>query len=584
MTTAGWLPALLGYLIPVGLFLVAWGGMEPRRARKAATLGALSLSLAALGYFAVGFAFHLGGAGWMSDHSGLQTLRSLYGGGGELGWGIVGLTGFFLSGEAATEEMLALFVIYLPLVAAAVLLVMLSASAQARGWQAAVGGLVMAMVLFPLVACWAWGGGWLANLGSTIQRGHGSVDHAGSGVVYLLGGAAALGALVGLRGRLPRGDIGKPDEMPSAHFPLLANLGALLFGLGCLGWSLSEPFHAAGAELGMLRIGVNGALAGAAAILVSQLYCWFTVGHAEPLMSARGMVAGFVAIAAGAPLVPMWSALVIGAVAGLLLPLGVYFVEKVLRLPDATATVPLGITSGLWGTLAVALFSDGRWGRGWNGIGLHEYRTVLGQGVTGFFPPADVGFSADGPGQMLAQAAGIAAIAAAGFLVSWVVFAVLNAPYRAKTSSGTDLADAEAAAEMTTQLEVPPAAERDGSGSASASDEERVCDGIESVADQPESLPQPDNGTAEIGELEVDREKVVETALGAQEAESDSEFAGSLEGLVRADEWAAAESESETAQETGEGSPEDGTATSRVAGSGGRLRDALDRWTEWLHR
>ena len=158
MTTAGWLPALLGYLIPVGLFLLAWGGMEPAKARKAATLGALSLALAVLGYFAVGFAFHLGGAGWMSNDSGLQALRSLYGGGGELGWGLVGLTGFVLSGDSATEEMLSLFVIYLPLVTTAVLLLMLSASTQARGWQAALGGGVMATVLFPLVACWAWGG------------------------------------------------------------------------------------------------------------------------------------------------------------------------------------------------------------------------------------------------------------------------------------------------------------------------------------------------------------------------------------------------------------------------------------------
>ena len=428
MAIETWLPALLGYLIPVGLFLLAWGGMDPQRARQSATVGALALALAALGYFAVGFAFHLGGAGLMSDQPGLEGLVRLFAGEAELEWGLVGLTGFFLADQAATPEALSLFVIYLPLAVAAVLLPVLSVSGRARGWQVAVGGLVVAAVLFPLVACWAWGGGWLANLGTTLERGHGFVDHAGSGVVYLLGGMAALGALVGLGQRLPDREPDQPEEMPPAHFPLLANLGALLFGLGWLGWSLSVPFHVAGAVLNLPRIAVNGLMAGAGAILASQIYCWITVGHADALMAARGAAAGFVAVSAGAPFVSPWAALVIGALAGLLLPLGVYLVEQVLRLPDGTATVPLGIAGGLWGLLAVALFADGRWGQGWNGVGLEEYHTVAGQGVTGFL--AAEGFIGDGPGQLIAQLAGIGAIGLFAFLVGWLVFLGLNLPYR----------------------------------------------------------------------------------------------------------------------------------------------------------
>ena len=428
MAIETWLPALLGYLIPVGLFLLAWGGMEPQRARRSATVGALALALAALGYFAVGFAFHLGGAGLMSDQPGMEGLVRIFAGEGELEWGMIGLAGFFLADEGATPEALALFVTYLPLVATAVLLPVLSVSGRARGWQVAIGGLVVAAVLFPVVACWVWGGGWLAHLGTTIERGHGFVDHSGSAVVYLLGGMAALGALVGLGQRLPPGEPGQPEEMPPAHFPLLANLGALLFGLGWLGWSLSVPFHVAGAELSLPLIAANGLLAGAGAILVSQTYCWITVGHADPLMAARGAAAGFVAVSAGAPFMPSWAALVTGALAGLLLPLGVYLVERVLRLPDGTAAVPLGIVGGLWGALAVPLFANGRWGQGWNGLGLEEYRTVVGQGVTGFFPAG--GYSGDGPGQLIAQLAGIGVIGLLAFLVGWLLFLGLNLPYR----------------------------------------------------------------------------------------------------------------------------------------------------------
>ena len=185
MAIETWLPALLGYLIPGGLFLLAWGGMEPQRARRAATVGTLALALGTLGYFAVGFGFHLGGAGLMSDQPGLEGLRRIFAGEGELAWGMVGLEGFLLAGETATPEALALFVTYLPMVATAVLLPILSLYGRARGWQVAIGGLVIAAVLFPLAACWVWGGGWLANLGfeSTLERGHGFVDHAGTVVV-----------------------------------------------------------------------------------------------------------------------------------------------------------------------------------------------------------------------------------------------------------------------------------------------------------------------------------------------------------------------------------------------------------------
>lgn len=433
MAIETWLPALLGYLIPVGVFLLAWGGMEPQRARRSTTVGALALALAILGYFALGFAFHLGGAGLMGDRPGLEDLNHIFAGEGDLAWGLAGLEGFFLTDEASTpvtSEALALFVMYLPMVATAVLLPVLSLHGRARGWQVIVAGLMIAAILFPVAACWAWGGGWLSRLGlaSTLERGHGFVDHSGSVVVYLLSGMAALGALVGLGQRLPGDEPGVEAEMPPAHFPLLANLGALLFGLGWIGWSLGLPFHAVGSQLSLPRIAVNGLLAGAGAILTSQLYCWITVNHADALMSARGAVVGVVAISAGAPFVPPWAALVVGAVAGLLLPLGVYVVERGLRLPDGIAVVPLGIIGGVWGGLSVALFADGRWGQGWNGIGPEEYHTITGQGVIGFLPAG--AFVGDGPGQLVAQLVGIGGIGLLAFVLGWLALVVLNLPYR----------------------------------------------------------------------------------------------------------------------------------------------------------
>jgi Amt family ammonium transporter len=372
----------------------------------------------------------------MSNQTGLAGLTRLFAGQGGLNWGLIGLDGFFLDGGAATAQVFSLFFTYLPLVMSAVLLTALSISDRARGWQVTLGGLLVAGGLFPAVACWAWGGGWLANLGTTLERGHGFVDHGGSAVVYLLGGSAALGALIGLGHRVPPETSQKPVEMPPVHFPLLANLGALLFGLGWLGWTLSTPFHAVGADLNTPRIAVNGLLAGAGAVIISQVYCWFTVGHADALMSARGAAAGFIAISAGAPFVPPWAALTIGSVAGLLLPLGVYMVEQVMRMPDGTATTALGLTAGTWGLLATALFADGRAGQGWNGVGPVEYRTVLGQGVTGFFPAS--GFIGDGRGQLVAQLAGLGAITVVSLLVSTLTFFALSLPRRTRAAETGD--------------------------------------------------------------------------------------------------------------------------------------------------
>ncbi len=296
---------ILGYLLPIGFFLLAWGGMEPERARRAAIQGLVALALATVGYSATGFAFHLGGAAVFSGRPGLGALDSIWSPLDRtrgLGWGVIGLKGFFLSRGADTPEALALFVSYLPLAATAVLMPVMALFGRTRGGWMALLGLLTGALLFPLAACWVWGGGWLASMGQTLARGHGTVDYAGSGVVYLLGGMVAWGALTAL-GREPPQE--GPAEMPPAHFPLLANLGALLIAVGWLGWSLSIPFHADGARLDSGRIAANGLLALAGATMASLFYCWLALGHGDSLMVARGAAGGLVAVSAGAPFLPV---------------------------------------------------------------------------------------------------------------------------------------------------------------------------------------------------------------------------------------------------------------------------------------
>lgn len=422
------------YLLPVGFFLLGWSGMGPERARRAALWGWGALALATVGYFATGFAFHLGGAAVFSDRPGLGGLDGIWSPLDRvrgLGWGMVGVRGFFLSGAADTPEVRAVFLAYLPLAAAAAMLPVLSLFARGRSDGALLLGFLTGALFFPLAACWVWGGGWLASLGQTLARGHGTVDYAGSGVAYLMSGMVAWGGLLAL-GRTPPQE--GPAEMPPAHFPLLANLGALLIAVGWLGWSLSAPLHADGARMDAGRIAVNGLLAAAGATLTALLYCWLALGHGDPLMVARGAAGGLVAISAGAPFVPPWAALAVGGVAGLLVPLGVYLADRVMRLADHSAAVATAAFPGMWGLLAVALFADGRWGQGWNGVGAEVYRTVIGQGVSGFLVAP--GFLGDGPGQIVAQLTGTVTIGLLGFLGGWGLMAALSLPHRSIRKKG----------------------------------------------------------------------------------------------------------------------------------------------------
>jgi len=181
---------------------------------------------------------------------------------------------------------------------------------------------------------------------------------------------------------------------------------------------------------------VNVVLAASGSLLVAMLYTWFTTGRTDVLMAARGLAAGLIAISAACPFVPPWAALIIGAVAGLLLPLGIYFVEYLLQLDDPAAAIATHGVSGLWGLLALAIFGDGIYGAGWNGVGSEEYLGIAGQGVSGYLVAS--GFQHDFPKQLFAQLAGIATIAILAFALAWLFFKTLDVLIKAGTKpSGT---------------------------------------------------------------------------------------------------------------------------------------------------
>jgi Amt family ammonium transporter len=415
--------AVLALLLPAGLLLISGAGLAGRRPARSAMAGLGALALAAAGYWACGFAFHMGGVGLVSDLRGLEGLVWEWASPLNLDWGVMGLRGFLLLKEASTPTALTLFLAYLPAVAVAVLLPMLALRERMPGWMAALSGLLVAALAYPIAGNWFSGGGWLMHTGQTLGFGHGYVDLTGVSTAALMGGLAALVGIAFFGRRLPPLPESELPILPPVHLPVMAALGALLAVAGAAALAGSNSIHLQ-AGLPVPLAGVNLILAAAGGALAPSLYTWLTTGAADSLMAARGAAAGVLSIAAAMAFAPPWAALALGVAAGLLVPLVTFLVRYVLRIDDPTGAVPIGLLGGILGVLAPGILSDGRFGLGWNGIGAEAYRGVAGQGVTGLFPAP--GLAADWPGQINAQLVGLAAVATLTVALVGILFLVLK--------------------------------------------------------------------------------------------------------------------------------------------------------------
>jgi Amt family ammonium transporter len=425
--------ACLAWLVPAGFILVAAAGVPHERAWQTALAGVAGAALGVLLFFAAGFGLAFGGLGLVTPaaagYGDLAMEWTLVAGEWGYRWGMAGLSGWALGGPAATSAAYTLFFTQLPWVATAAMIPLLALRGRTPSFSSLLAALLIGGLLYPLSTNWVWGGGWLANLGANLNLGHGFVDFAGAGTVHLLGAAAALAGLLVLVARRSRKhDLAAADsdaqavELPPAHLPLLAAVGALLILAGSLSWAWANPLLDVATLLPMRGV-INAILVATAAALLPLAYTWFAAGKPDPLMAARGLAAGAVAGAGFGPFFPPWAAVATGLVVGLIVPLVTYLVREVIRLDDDTGLAAVHLVGGLIGLLAVGILSDGLAGAGWNGVGATSFLGVEGQGVTGLV--AAPGYQPDWPGQMQAQLIGIAALFLVAFLAGLIVFGLL---------------------------------------------------------------------------------------------------------------------------------------------------------------
>ena len=209
---------------------------------------------------------------------------------------------------------------------------------------------VISAVIYPVEAHWVWGGGWLSQLGFH--------DFAGSAAIHMVGGlcalvgAAMLGPRIGKYVTDKAGKIVKVNAFPGHNLPL-GCLGCFILWLGWYGFN-----GAAATSVDQLgSIFLTTTIAPSIATVVCMIFTWLKYGKPDVSMSLNASLAGLVAITAGCDVTDCLGAIIIGAVAGLLVCFGVWFLDYKLRVDDPVGAVAVHFCNGLWGTVAVGLFA-----------------------------------------------------------------------------------------------------------------------------------------------------------------------------------------------------------------------------------
>jgi ammonium transporter, Amt family len=325
-----------------------------------------------LAYWLIGFAIQMGGAAGNGNLGGLQTLSvehpiTLFG----KTWGLFGGSGMFLSGHTYDVGVMVIFLFQMVFMDTALTIVTGACAERWKFLTFAVSSVLMGAFTYPLFANWAWGGGWLSQLGTNVGLGKGYCDFAGSGVVHAVGGLTALAVTLIIGPR-----IGKFNCDGSSNAIIGHDISAVLIGCFILafGWFGFNPGSTLGASAnGNLRIGsiaVNTMLAGCTGTFGALLYMWCFKGKPDASMSGNGLLAGLVAITAPSGFVNTVGAAIIGLVAGVLVCVSVSFIENVMKVDDPVGAISVHGTNGLWGVLSVGLFADGtsNYGGAWNGV------------------------------------------------------------------------------------------------------------------------------------------------------------------------------------------------------------------------
>jgi Amt family ammonium transporter len=266
-----------------------------------------------------------------------------------------------------------------------------------------------------IFANWVWGGGWLAQAGKNWGLGHGAVDFAGSGVVHAMGGLISLAGCIVMGPRIGKYVNGKPTALPGHNIPMVV-IGTFILAFGWFGFNPGSTLS--GTDLRIATITVNTMLASVTGAMGAMGYLMLTGKKPDPSMCCNGMLSGLVAITAPCAFVDSVGAAIIGAVAGVLCVLSVFFWDRV-GVDDVVGAISVHGVNGLWGVISLGLFANGKYGAGWNGVVRDDMVSKYGSdGVRGLLY--------GDPSQLGAQLLDVGVECAFGFTLAFILFKISN--------------------------------------------------------------------------------------------------------------------------------------------------------------
>jgi ammonium transporter, Amt family len=385
---------VLVLLMQAGFLLLEVGFSRQKNVGTIVAKILANFSIAALVYWAVGFALAFGGSG-PAD-------------GGTTGWFAGGPDGFFLqhTSSIAAPAMSfsdatvgSKFLFQFAFCAVSLAIVWGSTLERIKFGAYLIYAALFAGLIYPVFSHWIFGGGWL-------QATFGMQDFAGSTVIHLIGATGALAALLLLGPRQGKyGPDGRPNVIPGHSMPLVG-LGVVILWIGWFGFNPGSSLSTADGRFADIAIVTQ--LGAAGGVLGAMATIWLLTRSFDIGMTANGALAGLVAITAPSGYVEFWFAPVIGLVAGVIVVVGVILIDRVLD--DPVGVLSAHGLAGIWGTLSCGLFTAPR---------LAEYNAIGKGGLvyTGSFE------------QLGVQALGVVVAFTGVFAISFAIFFAIKATY-----------------------------------------------------------------------------------------------------------------------------------------------------------
>ncbi|MFT7618889.1 MAG: Amt family ammonium transporter [Planctomycetota bacterium] len=380
------LAAFLVFFMQAGFGMVEAGLVRAKNAGNVLMKNVLDFSFASLGYFLCGYAIMFGGDGPLF---------------GTEGWALINAK------SAADGVPVEAFWLFQAVFAGAAATIVAGAVAERMKFVAyLIYSFLISALIYPVVGHWVWGGGWLAEMDFH--------DFAGSTVVHGVGGISALIGAWLLGPRFGRFNKDGTANAIAGHSLPLVTIGVFILWFGWYGFNVGSSLSAGDPQL-LSRIAINTTLAPAIGTIAAMALAWKKFGKPDLTIALNGALAGLVGITAPCAVVTPLAALAIGAIAGVLVVLGIDLLNKV-KIDDPVGAFPVHGLCGIWGTLAVGIFGQ----------------EALGAPNDGLF--AGGGFS-----QLGVQALGIVACLGFTAIAMLIVFKLIDATVGLRVSHETEL-------------------------------------------------------------------------------------------------------------------------------------------------